>query len=222
MTECQNSLGEFTGWSRTATDHLVHELGGIILKCGLHSNGAAIARKDWDELVTGNLRIALGDAEGYSMRMAFVRASKWARAATGQDKIEFVFDQRREREQEGRRIFELFERHSRIDHNIPVPVSITFCDSYRCLPLQAADLLAWEQYHYAREYLNSSGVTRVASRIQLQRLSRGGRITIGIAPRSAIEKMIALEIGNEEEIARAAELMTGDATDFARRFDEPL
>ena len=221
MFECQDSRGEFSGWSRTATDFLVHELGGIILKCGLHSNGAAIFRKDWDELVKGDLRTALGDAEGYSMRIAFVRAIKWAREIGFQDKIEFVFDRRKEREQEGKRIFDLFQQYAEHEQIGPIPMSITFSDSYRTLPLQAADMLAWEQYQYARNFLSSNGTTKVARRTQLQRLSKGGRITLGIAHRAAIEKMVALEEGNNEKIGKAAELMVCDQAEFERRFSEP-
>jgi hypothetical protein len=50
----------------------------------------------------------------------------------------------------------------------------------------------------------------------------GGRITLGIALRSAIERMVALEIGNEDKIAKAAELMMSDnSVQFAERFNAP-
>jgi len=222
MANCQAGDGEFLGWSRTATDFLVHELGEIILRCGLYSNGAAISRKDWDDLITGNLRTALGDAEGYSLRMAFVRALKWAKESGCESKIEFVFDRRQEREREGKRVFELFEHYAKIVPTGITPVSVKFADSYRNLPLQGADLLAWEQYRYAAEYLRSNGKAKFASRKELQRLSRGGRITLGIALRSAIERMVALEIGNEDKIAKAAELMMSDnSVQFAERFNAP-
>jgi hypothetical protein len=221
MFECQNSLGEFSGWSRTATDFLVHELGDIVLRCGLYSNGAAISRRDWDDLVKGDLRTALGDAEGYSMRLAFVRATKWAREIAFQNEMEFVFDRKKEREKEGKRIFDLFQRYAEIEQVGPAPVSVAFSDSYRILPLQAADMFAWEQYQYARDFLKSNGTMRVARRRQLQRLSKGGKVTIGIALRSAIEKMVAMEEGNGEKIGKAAELITCDQAEFERRFNEP-
>ena len=113
MANCQAADGEFSGWKRTETDFLVHELGDIILKCGLYCDCAVISRKDWNELITGDLFTALGDAEGYSLRMAFVRASKWARQTGGSDKIAFVFDRRQEREKEGKRIYALFEHLSK-------------------------------------------------------------------------------------------------------------
>lgn len=198
MANCQAADGEFLGWSRTATDFLTYELGDIILRCGLYSDGAAISRKDWDDLVTGNLRTALGDAEGYSLRMAFVRALKWARMKGGESKIAFIFDRSKEREGEGKRIFELFERYASIESSGVTPVSVAFSDSYNVLPLQGADMLAWEQYRYATEYLRSDGKAKYASRKELQRLSRAGGITLGIAMRSAIEKMVALEIGRRK------------------------
>jgi uncharacterized protein DUF3800 len=179
MANCQAADGEFLGWSRTATDFLIHELGDIILRCGLHSDGAAISRKDWDDLVTGNLRTALGDAEGYSLRMAFVRALKWARMKGGESKIAFIFDRRKEREGEGKRIFELFEHYARIESSGVTPVSVAFSDSYNVLPLQGADMLAWEQYRYATEHLRSDGKAKYASRKELQRLSRGAGLRSG-------------------------------------------
>ena len=63
----------------------------------------------------GDLRTALGDAEGYSLRIAFVRATGWARKSAAADKITFVFDSRKEKEAEGKRIFQLFEHFSEIE-----------------------------------------------------------------------------------------------------------
>jgi DNA-binding transcriptional MerR regulator len=44
------------------------------------------------------------------------------------------------------------------------------------------------------------------------------RFTLGVAIRSAIEKMVQLEVGNEDQMARAAELITAAPDEFARRF----
>jgi hypothetical protein len=218
MASCNASDGEFLRWSRTETDYLVHELVDVILKCGLYSDGAAISRKDWDDLVKGNLRTALGDAEGYSLRMAFVRASKWARGQ-GANEISIVFDRRKGREEEGKRIFQLFEHFAKIEPSAVKPISFKFDDSYRTLPLQAADLVAWHQYRYAIEYLKNDGKLKSPTSRELQRLAKSGKVTMGIALRPAIEKMVALEIGNEEKIAGAAELITLTPEEYEARFD---
>lgn len=191
MTECQAADGEFQGWSRTATDFLVHELGAIILKCGLWADGVVIPRKDWDELVTGDLLTALGDAEGYSLRIAFVRATKWARQNGSDDKIAFVLDRRKEKEAEGKRIFQLFEHLAKIEPNAVKPLSLAFSDSASIRPLQAVDMVAWEIYQHSLGYINHGGFPH-EGRKQLRRLWQGKRMGMGFGTRAAIEKMAAL------------------------------
>ena len=220
MAHCQAGDGEFFGWGRTATDFLVHELGDIILKCGLWADGAVIPRKDWDELIAGDLRTALGDAEGYSLRIAFVRATKWARERGADDEIAFVFDRRKEREAEGKRIFQMFEHLALIEPNAVKPLAIAFSDATSELPLQAADLVAWEMYQYSLGYL--TGGAPHAGRKQLKRLWQGKRMELGFATRAAIERMVALEADKEEQIARAAELLTVSDEEFSRRLNEPV
>jgi Protein of unknown function (DUF3800) len=221
MAPCQAADGDFRGWSRTATDFLVHELGQIILRCGLWSDGVAIPRKDWDELVTGDLRTALGNAEGYALRIAFVRATQWAKKHGGNTSIALVFDQRKEKENEAKRIFQLFEHLAQIEPDAVKPTSIIFADSNTVKPLQAADLAAWEMYQYSLESLKI-GVRAHAGRKQIRRLWRGGRLDLGFASRSAIEKMVALEAGKADHIARAAELLTISDEEFRRRLNEPV
>jgi hypothetical protein len=220
MAQCNASDGEFLRWSRTATDFLVHELVDIIIKCGLHSDSAAISRKDWDDLVKGDLRTALGDAEGYSLRLAFVRASKWAQSMGASD-LSFVFDRRPEREGEGEKIFRLFENFAKIEPTAVKPVSFEFSDSYQILPLQAADLIAWHQYQYAIEYLKAGGKMKGPSSRQFERLVKSGKVTQGIASQLAIKRMVAMEVGNEEKIARAAGLMTASWEEFDKQFNAP-
>ncbi len=222
MAPCQAGDGEFLGWNRTATDFLVHELGEIILKCGLWADGVAIPRKDWDELVQGDLRTALGDPEGYALRIAFVRATEWARKRASGNEIAFVFDQRKEREAEGRRIFQLFEHLAKIEPDAVRPTSFRFSDSTSTRPLQAADMVAWEMYQYVLDYVRS-GIVHTG-RKQLRRLWQGKRLELGFAKRSSIEKMVAFEVVKDHDgrIARAAELLTINDEELARRLNEPI
>jgi len=223
MAQCQAADGQFAGWSRTATDFLVYELGNIILRCGLWADGVVIPRKEWDELVTGDLRTALGNAEGYSLRIAFVRATQWVRKMGYDHKIAFVFDRRKEKEAEGKRIFQLFEHLAKIEPNAVKPISLNFSDSTSIRPLQAADMVAWEMYQYSLDYIKNSGSPH-AGRKQLRRLWQGKRIDLGFASRTAIEKMVALESGKakQEHLAKAAELLTISDEEFSRRLNEPV
>jgi hypothetical protein len=56
MTDCQGSRGEFEGWSRTETDYFCHQLQTTIIDSGVSAYGIGCARKDWDDLVTGDMR----------------------------------------------------------------------------------------------------------------------------------------------------------------------
>jgi hypothetical protein len=79
MFDCQNASGEFAGWSRTATDLLVHELTDILDRTMVWGYGAAVPRKDRDELIKGDDLLALlGDSEGQCIRNVYVGSIHWA------------------------------------------------------------------------------------------------------------------------------------------------
>ena len=79
MTDCQASQGEFLGWSRTETDYFCHQLRTVIIEFDVAAYGIACARKNWDELVTGDMRAILGSPEGLCIRNCFVKSTQWAR-----------------------------------------------------------------------------------------------------------------------------------------------
>lgn len=68
MTECQARRGEFDGWNTEQVEFLVRQLTDIIIRCGLWGYGCGVARDAWNDLVTGDDRDALGDAEGNCVR----------------------------------------------------------------------------------------------------------------------------------------------------------
>jgi hypothetical protein len=194
MTECQNSLGEFAGWKRVETDYLVHELGGVIIKAGLYSDGLAVARKDYDEIMTEPIKRAFGDPEGYCLRMCYVRSLRWARKYSTDDQIRYVFDRRPQRENENKRIFDVFRRYGENEQLPPNLDGVEFLSSYEHLPLQAADLLAWEVYQHGLAVLKNKNLRRPA-RKQLSRLMKGRRINMGIAGPDVVRR-IALQLKN--------------------------
>jgi hypothetical protein len=147
-TDCFNSTNEFSGWTRTETDYFSHELRTVIIDSGVSAYGIAIQRKDWDEIVTGDLRGFLGDAEGYAITQCYVCTLRWAQQNTFDPQITFVFDNRpSEIQRRAKTIGDAFERHS----NNPHVVGSQFGGSYEIRPLQAADLFAWEVYQHATD-----------------------------------------------------------------------
>jgi hypothetical protein len=74
MTDCDNHLGEFERWSRTESDYFCHQLRKEIIESGVTAFGIACSRKDYDDLVTGDIRGALGSPEGFCIHQCFVRS----------------------------------------------------------------------------------------------------------------------------------------------------
>jgi hypothetical protein len=93
-TECYESKGEFTGWSRTETDFFTHQLRTEIIEADVAAYGIACSRKDWDEIITGDLRGVLGNPEGLCINQCFVRSIGWVQAHTFDPKMTLVFDTR--------------------------------------------------------------------------------------------------------------------------------
>jgi hypothetical protein len=185
MAPCQAADGEFAGWSRTATDYLVHELTNIILRCGVWCYGCAVPRKDWDELVTGRLRVAMGDSEGTCARACYVAVQKVAAEHVWDNEVAFIFDNRPHRFEENKKIFEVFQSE------IFRKSSLSFESNQKVLPLQAADLIAWQVYQYSHSL--KTGINEKTESTfdrERKRLFDSERAWVQYRSRQDIEKMV--------------------------------
>jgi hypothetical protein len=201
MVDCQNSRNEFAGWNRTETDYFCHQLQTAIIESGVAAYGMACSRQDWDDLVSGDVRAFLGDAESYCISQCFVRALRWAKANTFDPQITFIFDSRTpEIERRGKTIGHAFQQHEKN----PAVVRTAFLSSQLVRPLQAADMFAWELYQHAREIL-SDGKIKPPSRPALKRFAvEKMSITTQIAQRPSIEKIAEFVRSSDPEFVRAA------------------
>ena len=199
-TDCNASQNEFAGWSRTETDYFSHQLREAILESGVQAYGIAISRKDWDEIVTGELRGFLGDAEAYAITQCYVCTLQWAHANTFDPNITFVFDNRpSEIQRRAKTIGDAFEKHSRNPH----VTGCAFLSSYQIRPLQAADLIAWEVYQHANEIF-AAGVIQPAKRHELWEHLSPAIYRTQYANRDAILQIANYIMAQPEEYRRAA------------------
>lgn len=186
MTDCYNSTNEFAGWSRTETDYFCRQLQTAIIDSGVSAYGVACARKDWDALVTGDMRGFLGDAEGYCITQCYVRALQWARENTFDPKITFVFDNRpSETQRRAAAVDDAFKRHT----TDPEITGIAFLSSYDIRPLQAADLYAWEVYQHAKQIL-ADGLIGAPKRPALRYMNKNMKMTTQFASRESIQNIL--------------------------------
>jgi hypothetical protein len=176
MAACQAGDEEFLGWKRVECDFLVDELISIIRKCGLSGFGGAVPRKAYDEIVSGDLRRATGDPETLGIINCFSMFVRYGRHLDEKADLAFIFDDRPQQKRNVDRIWEVYNRER--NENDVAAVSVTFGSSKKILPLQAADLLAWEIYQDALQTLNGRPESEGPHRRQLRKLLEDERISV--------------------------------------------
>jgi Protein of unknown function (DUF3800) len=191
MFDCNNSLGEFVAWNRTETDFSAHEFTNILLRAGIYGRAFATPRKDWDELITGNLRVIFGDAEGFCVRNCYVQITNWAKEKASYDReLAFIFDARPpDRESENSMLFDIHTQFSEENGGGPKLVSLTFGSSKDFLPIQAADLFALEVYQHTKDVMANRTTPGQPLRSNLQKLAKGRRINVDFADRASITSL---------------------------------
>lgn len=212
--DCDNSTGEFSGWSRVATDFLVRELSDIVINSLIWCYGCAISRKDWDELIVGPNRDANGDAEGFALRACYLQSLQIARKLFAGE-VAFVFDDRPHREAENRFLFDLFRGFGEVPPGLPRPISLTFALASKMLPLQAADLVAWELNRHSRRVFAGDQVALEDSFGSLAHLYKSGRFMVQIGRREEVETIASSQHEDLELVA--AEFAEGIARRKAKR-----
>ena len=187
MFDCHHGEGEFVGYSQAERDALIHDLRSIIISHRLHGYCCGGSRLDWDALVSGDICRFLGDAERFCVTQCFVWVREWA-DRSGETEIAYVFDNRPHRSELNKRVFEFFQRYHEVTKEGPIHNSISFLASSDVLPLQAADLVAWEYYQLGKEWL----ITRDDSkkRPHLQRLSEARIMDVQFFGREHIQEMV--------------------------------
>ena len=106
------------GWKRVETDYFCHQLRTVIIQSGVSAYGIAISRRDWNQIVRGDMKRFLGgDAEGYAITQCYVRTLRWAQENTFDPQIAFVFDNRpSEIQRRAQATGDAFLRHTTMPH----------------------------------------------------------------------------------------------------------
>jgi Protein of unknown function (DUF3800) len=153
----------------------------------LAAYGIAISRRDWNQIVRGDMKRFLGgDAEGYAVTQCFVRTLQWAQENTFDPQISFVFDRRpSEIQRRAQATGDAFSRHTLI----PSITDCSFGNSYEIRALQAADLVAWEIYQHANAIFRAGKIIS-PQRKQLQHLNNNMKIMTQYANRQSIWNIV--------------------------------
>jgi hypothetical protein len=192
MFDCYGSRQEFTGWSRTEAEHFVQQLANIIFKCGLWGCATAVTAKTREKDAAAVARRGSDDAEGGAVRNSFYLTLDWARTSAAYDReIAFVFEDRPERREEYQTAYNVFSDDVRAAGAPPVPASLTFANAGTVLPLQAADLFAWEVYQDELSFLHRDRPAGKFNQKLITRMAASGRFRIQSATPDTIAAIVA-------------------------------
>jgi Protein of unknown function (DUF3800) len=186
MAPCQAGDEEFLGWKRVECDFLVDELIKIIRKTAVYGFGCAMPRKHYDALIIGEHRRASGNAETICIINCFVKLIQFAQDITPDKEAAFIFDDRPEQKRNVQKIYEVYQDLKQEGIEI---TSATFASSKKILPLQAADLLAWEIYQDSLDSLAGRTEKEGPRRRQLRKMVETGRIRVEFCSPENVRKL---------------------------------
>jgi hypothetical protein len=140
MSHCEAGSKPFDWeWPRRAA--LIHDLRHVIIRCQLLGTAFSVSRKDWDELVVGSHREFLGNSIEMAFGGAIAQLIQLARQLYKGQQIAIVVDDQKQRSEDLGRIA---QHYKDLKDKFPEIASIVFASMQSCVPLQAADMLAWE------------------------------------------------------------------------------
>jgi hypothetical protein len=218
MYDCVHGEGEFFGHTLGARDHLIYKFRQTILKAGLHGYSMAVSGPDWDRLVAGVHRDAWGDGERFSVLQCFLRTLDWASRESVETEAAFVFDDRPQRREANERVFRIYQNFSAERGLHPKPVGIAFLNSEKTIPLQAADMFAWESNRFSLQWLREGN--KAVLRAHFRRFLETRRFQMQCASSAQIEEMINKLGGRTETLEKIANYFnapTADLSLLARR-----
>lgn len=169
MHHCQRQRGDFIDYSDAESDALIHDFRQIILDCGVHGVSAAISKADYDELITGSLLEAHGSADDMAFASAISALDIEGRREGG---VSLVCDDTGTSTERYGRVYDRYQAMHKKYGTRPLE-GLAFRSMEKVIPLQGADMIAWETYFYACEVLKTQDVP--ALRPHLQRYVDTGR-----------------------------------------------
>jgi len=175
MADLANSRGQFDLWGEARRDALTHEFRQIIQARNIIGIGAVVRTDAWAEVVAGTwLEKRLHSPVLFAFEHAIQQALHWAQAADLQtgisEKIDFVFDLR---EQDAAKGLDLANRYGEAGPWAPWFKSAIFLRMREAIPLQAADMLAFETYRLEASRRSGAGAGADKLRAHMKALLEG-------------------------------------------------
>ncbi len=124
------------------------ELTSAINRNVLYGVGVAVAVEEFNRVITGELKSFLGGPYHLSADALFSLAIQYCQKRFPGEQISFVFDNKDKVKGEVRRIYAAYQELKEKIPNPKILGTVTFADDKKHMPLQAADMIAYEYMKY--------------------------------------------------------------------------
>jgi len=168
MADFASRSGEFSGWDEEKRRRVLRKLCATInirIRSGFVG---AVNKRDYDDLVSGEFRRYCGSFHyTYAVRTCATAIGLWRRQFEGSGTLRYVFDRMGANSGKGEimRVMDEARKTSKreaLGTGVIVLGGYSFEDKKDFLPLQAADILAWAGFQYARFFWSKRPLNYVA------------------------------------------------------------
>lgn len=186
MADCMARQGEFSGYSDAEADAVTHDFRQLIIASGAGGYAVGVSRQDWRELIVAIALLIFGDDEAYCFRDCVAKMLHFVDLFSPNDReLSLVFDNRPHRTVLNENIYRQYQAFPQ-PHNAKL-LGVSFLDSISVVPLQAADVFAWEFYNHARRLLLAP--SKSLPRPHAKQFFDAGRFFMGLIDRATCEKI---------------------------------
>jgi hypothetical protein len=152
--DCEHGFGEFQGTRRELRDSFAFGLSNVLCNhtYGLQAISSALKRDDWDRFAPQFLKDrCLNDPYNFCFEHCLQQIARWSIEAANSEPVAVVFAKRSGNDERSAAIHDVYLRGE--TYQLPGLGSFAVADPRLVLPLQAADLFAYEMYQYAQVYI---------------------------------------------------------------------
>jgi len=189
--ECEHGQGEFTGIAREIREWFPPRLAKIIAKYRPLSIWSAVARDDWEAVADSTLRSTYPHPFYFCFEHCAMEMASWSARYTAGSGIAVVYSEQDEFKDTIQTIWRAYKQAQSV---APEVTSFTTTSYRNCVPLQAADLLAFECFRLweARGFTAADGRPLEENRRARELLSHGANDFGGMHTRETIERAARL------------------------------
>jgi Protein of unknown function (DUF3800) len=169
LADCERHRGEFLEYSTAESDLLQNECRELIIRSGVIGLAWAVERSVWDRLASPAALELFGDAETVCFSACFNGAIERAKELFPNDlMLSLHFDRGRK----SPKLDAIVDQVTKNYRGAPAIVNISFNPVKEFTPLQAADIIATENYWHAGAVISGNETPRPHFAHFLQRVGR--------------------------------------------------